>query len=123
MLACRSFNSKLFNSHYYSRKKYYDMFWRKGLLALCIVMDFPIRINLMKMGLSIIYLRGQCSELHNYDLFKSMKFVLNSQKVLALVKCSIMLHFIWVFTVCKSTRLGLSRIQRVNSRVKLKSSK
>ena len=30
------------------------------------------------------------------------------------MKCSIMLHFIWVFTVCKSTRLVVSRIQRVN---------
>ena len=28
-------------------------------------------------------------------------------------KCSIMLHFIWVFTVCKSTRLGVCRIQRI----------
>ena len=25
----------------------------------------------------------------------------------------IMLHFIWVFSVCKSTRLGVSRIQRI----------
>ena len=24
------------------------------------------------------------------------------------------LHFIWVFTVCRITRLGVSRIQRVN---------
>ena len=30
------------------------------------------------------------------------------------MKCSIMLHFIWVFTVCKSTPLGVSLIQRVN---------
>ena len=30
------------------------------------------------------------------------------------MKCSIMLHYIWVFTVCKSTHLGVSRIQRVN---------
>ena len=30
------------------------------------------------------------------------------------MKCSIMLHFIWVFTVCKSTRLRVSRIQWVN---------
>ena len=29
------------------------------------------------------------------------------------MKCSIMLHFIWFFTVCKSTRLGVSSIQRV----------
>ena len=30
------------------------------------------------------------------------------------MKCSIMLHFIWVFTVCKYTHLGVLRIQRVN---------
>ena len=30
------------------------------------------------------------------------------------MKCRIMLHFIWVFTVCKSTHLGVSLIQRVN---------
>ena len=30
-----------------------------------------------------------------------------------LMKCSVMLHFILVFTVCKSTRLVASRIQRV----------
>ena len=29
------------------------------------------------------------------------------------MKCSIMLHFIWVFTVCQSTRLRVSDIQRV----------
>ena len=29
------------------------------------------------------------------------------------MKCSMMLHFIWVFTVCKSTRLGVSSIQKV----------
>ena len=30
-----------------------------------------------------------------------------------LMKCSIMLHFIWIFTVCQSTHLGVSHIQRV----------
>ena len=31
------------------------------------------------------------------------------------MKCSILLHFIWVFTVCNtSSRLGVSSIQRVN---------
>ena len=29
------------------------------------------------------------------------------------MKCSMMLHFIWVFTVCKSTHLGVFSIQRV----------
>ena len=28
------------------------------------------------------------------------------------MKCSVMRHFIWVFTVCQSTRLGLSGLQR-----------
>ena len=36
------------------------------------------------------------------------------QTVKTLVKCSIMLHFIWVFTVCKSSCLGVSQIQKVN---------
>ena len=31
------------------------------------------------------------------------------------MKCSIMLHFIWVFTVCISTCLGVSRIQKVKN--------
>ena len=29
------------------------------------------------------------------------------------MKCRILRHFIWVFTVCKSTPLGASNIQRV----------
>ena len=29
-----------------------------------------------------------------------------------LIKCSNMLNFIWVFTFCQSTRLGVSNIQR-----------
>ena len=35
------------------------------------------------------------------------------------MKCSMILHFIWVFTVCKSARLGVSRIQRVNQTLTL----
>ena len=30
------------------------------------------------------------------------------------MKCCIMLHFIWVFTVCKSTPYGVSRIKSVS---------
>ena len=30
------------------------------------------------------------------------------------MKCSIMLHFIWVFTVFESTHLGVFQIQRVS---------
>ena len=31
-----------------------------------------------------------------------------------LMKCRKMQHFIWAFNICKSTRLGFPRIQRVN---------
>ena len=31
------------------------------------------------------------------------------------MKCRIMLHFMWVFTVCKSTCLGVPRIERVKA--------
>ena len=37
------------------------------------------------------------------------------QTVQNLMKCSFMLHFIWVFTVCQGSRLGVSSIQRVNT--------
>ena len=35
-----------------------------------------------------------------------------------LIKYSIMLHFIWIFTVCQSTYVGVSSKQRVNGCVK-----
>ena len=43
----------------------------------------------------------------------SMKVVLISQTVQTMMKCSSMLHFIRVFTVCQGTRLGVCRIQMV----------
>ena len=36
------------------------------------------------------------------------------QTVQILMKYSIMLHFIWVFAVCKNARLGISQKQGVN---------
>ena len=30
-----------------------------------------------------------------------------------MIKCRIMRHFIWVFTICQSTRLGVSDLQSV----------
>ena len=33
------------------------------------------------------------------------------------MKCGIMCYFIWVYTVCESTRLGVSHIQRVNNEI------
>ena len=36
------------------------------------------------------------------------------------MKCCIMLHIIWVLTVYKNTRLGVSRIQRINVKGKVR---
>ena len=70
-------------------------------------------------GFSHLIKKSWDSPLYNigvpgYNLQK--KYFLLSQDMfyLILIKYSIELHFIWVFTVCKSTRLGVSRIQRVN---------
>ena len=42
------------------------------------MMDFPIQINAIRMGLSIIYYKG--SEFLNYDAFLSLNVVLTSAK-------------------------------------------
>ena len=44
----------------------------------------------------------------------ALPFVLILANSADLIKCSIMLHFIWVFTVCQSTSLEFSSFQRVN---------
>ena len=62
-------------------------------------MDFPILIDTLSMGLPIV---------HFNDVFLSLIVVLILQTVQIFVQCSIMLHFIGVFTVCKSTHLGVS---------------
>ena len=46
--------------------------------------------------------------------FSDCRLILSSQTVQTLMKCCIMQHFIWVFTVCQSTHLGVSFLQRVN---------
>ena len=33
------------------------------------------------------------------------------------MKCRILRHFIWGYTVCKSTRLRVSRIQRIKAKI------
>ena len=82
-------------------------------LTCCILMDFPIHIDTISMGLPIVYLKGSqvdCSKLHLYDVqvFLSLKVVL----ILAnSADPDEMLHL--VFTVYQSTCLGVSSIQRV----------
>ena len=45
-------------------------------LTFCILMDFPIHIKAIKMGLSIIYLKGHRPLFPDYDLFLSLRIVL-----------------------------------------------
>ena len=51
-----------------------------------------------------------------YIYFCPCRFLKSKQSMQTLMKCSMllhnMLHFIWIFTVCKSTRLGFSSIQK-----------
>ena len=53
------------------------------------------------------------SNQHKQTNQKYVFLCLPLQTVRTPMKCSIVLHFIWVFTVCKSAQLGVSRIQRV----------
>ena len=55
--------------------------------------------------------------------FCPLRLLSSLQKVQTLLKCSIKLHFIWVFTVCQSTHLGVSSIQWVNLKKSIKVSK
>ena len=47
---------------------------------LCILIDFPIQINTIRMELSITYFKGHRFEFPDYDVFKSVKIVLTSAK-------------------------------------------
>ena len=68
---------------------------------LCILMDFPIQIAIIKMGLTIICFKGSQVDFPN-------KYVLQSHNI-ALIIANIadpdeMQHYgiIWVFTVCQN---------------------
>ena len=66
------------------------------------------------MGQPIAYFKRSQVEFSLFNVFLSLKIVFISETVQTLMKCSSMLHFIWVYTVCQTTRLGVSSIQRVN---------
>ena len=68
-------------------------------------MDFPPHIDTLSMGLPILSFKGSKVELRSYDIFLSLKVVL-------ILANNADLHFIWVFTVCQSTHLGVPSIQR-----------
>ena len=46
-------------------------------------------------------------------VFFPVKIFLSKQRVLNLLKCRVMQHAIWVFTVCKSIHLGVFSLQGV----------
>ena len=67
-----------------------------------ILVDFPIHIDTMGMDLSILCFKGSLVKLSKLLYILSLKifcFVLPNQTVQTLVKCHIMQHFIWHFTV------------------------
>ena len=73
-------------------------------------MDFPIQFDTISMGLPIVYFKGSQLE------FSKLLDISVPEDCLILAKSAILNHaaFIWVFTVCQITGLGVSSIQRVN---------
>ena len=67
-------------------------------------MDFLIHIDTISAGLPIVHFKGPQVDffLNYYFYFFVTEGSLNlRKKVQTLMKCSIMLHFVWVFTVCQ----------------------
>ena len=114
-------------------------------------MDFPIHIDTISIGLSILHFKkpqvqskkegkdqesiqssttpdpGYQWESDNFTIRyhkreprgqpfpnRSQMIYFSKQTVQTQMKCSIMLHFIWVFTVCQSTHLEVSSITLPN---------
>ena len=74
-------------------------------------MDFPIHIDTISRGLSIVYFKAS-----QVDLSKS-GCISVPERCFNLSKQCILLQVIWVYTVCQSTHLGVSSIQRVKIKV------
>ena len=63
-------------------------------------MDFPIQLNEIRMGVSIIYFKGSQVEIYQTMMYlRPWGLFLFWKTVQTLMKCRIMRHFIWVFTV------------------------
>ena len=78
-------------------------------LTLCILIDFPIHIGTISMGLPIVYFKGHRLNFLNYGVFLSPKAVL----ILFLANSAgpdKVTHYA-AFTVCQSTCLWVSSIQ------------
>ena len=79
-------------------------------------MEFRITFDTVKSGCSIIKMEGSQLIISKFIVFQFLKifFFLSEQTVQDQMKCRVSRHFIWVFNVCKSIRLGLSSIQKVD---------
>ena len=50
----------------------------------CILVEFPVQINTIKMRLSIVYLRGHRLQFPNYNVFLTLRFVFTIKKGVSL---------------------------------------
>ena len=83
--------------------------WRYSF-NLCMLMEYSFRFDTITLDSPVYISRSVRLLFKNILCYFVSRFFLPLQTVLTLMKCSIILHFIWVFTVCKSTRLVVSRI-------------
>ena len=81
--------------------------------------DFYIKFNTIKSKWSIVYIDGSQVITFKKKIIKFLSVKTDWQTVQTLMKCCILQHFICVFTVCKSTHLGLCHLQRVTSKANM----
>ena len=81
----------------------------------CNLMDFPIHIDTISMWLPIVYFKGSQVEFSNLWCISVPEGSFYHSK-----QC-IMLHFIWIFAVGSSTRLGVSSLQGLKDMLLIRS--
>ena len=89
---------------------------QKGqILTLLRQIELSIKFDIVNSGRSIIYIEGLQLIISNKGHTSYFNSSLSYQTVQTLMKCRHMRHFIWVFTVCFSTRLVVSSPQTTQS--------
>ena len=80
------------------------------VLTLCNLMDVPIQIQLLRIGLLIIHKKGSQTERFNDNVLQSLKIVFimiaNSAGPGKMPHKNVLRHFVWVPNVCLNTPLG-----------------
>ena len=78
-------------------------------------MDSPIWFYTINLGWFIVYVKGSQVIISKLRcILVSEGFFSPCQTVQTLMKCLMVWHFIWIFTVCHSTCSGVSSVQRVD---------